>query len=184
MCLTEVKKDMKFNSGNHWVEDMDENETILITLESIEQTKAGNPYIIAKHDTDTIYANIARWDENKLQPGHNYKMTCTKKQYNQNSKRNYMYYSFDEISSRHELSESEIAKMYGQSPTEKEKQVTLADYDYGFEGLDFEPTDEQQLSVEVLESIRDDYERQLGEIKQRLGAVNYALEKLCRGEEQ
>jgi len=171
---------MKFNSGNHWVEDMDENETILITLESIEQTKAGNPYIIAKHDTDTIYANIARWDENKLQQGHNYKMTCTKKQYNQNSKRNYMYYSFDEVSATHELSESEIAKMFGQSPTEKEKQVTLADYDYGFEGLDLEPTDEQQLSVEVLERMRNDYEVELGEIKQKISALNQVLETLRR----
>lgn len=169
---------MKFNSGNHWVEDMEENETILITLESIEQTKAGNPYIIAKHDTDTIYANIARWDENKLHPGHNYKMTCTKKQYNQNSKRNYMYYSFDEVSATHELSESEFAKMFGQSPTEKEKQVTLADYD--FDLVELSHGEEQQLSVEVLERMRNDYEVELGEIKQKISALNQVLETLRR----
>jgi hypothetical protein len=57
-------------------------------------------------------------------------------------------------------------------------QSTLADYDFDLVEISHE--EEGSLSMEVLESIRDDYERQLGEIKQRLSAVNYALEKLCR----
>lgn len=152
---------MKFNHGNHWVEDMDEQETIYIDLESIEQTKAGNPYIIAKHENNTIYANIARWDEDKLQTGHTYAMTCTEKHYNENSKRNYLYYQFEEILDNQVI------------PGKITTQSTLADYDMEIEEIPEIDEECNQVAVEVLQKMRDEYER-------KLGAICYALEMLRR----
>jgi hypothetical protein len=57
-------------------------------------------------------------------------------------------------------------------------QSTLADYD--FDLVDLSHGEEQQLSVEVLERMRNDYEVELGEIKQRLSALNQVLETLRR----
>ena len=57
-------------------------------------------------------------------------------------------------------------------------QSTLADYD--FDLVDLSSSDEQQLSVEVLERMRNDYEVELGEIKQKISALNQVLETLRR----
>ena len=58
------------------------------------------------------------------------------------------------------------------------KQSTLADYDPDIAEMSL--GEEEMLSREVLEQIRNDYEKEIGEIKRRLGAVNYALEQLSR----
>ena len=58
-------------------------------------------------------------------------------------------------------------------------QSTLADYD--FDLVDLSHCEEQQLSVEVLERMRNDYEVELGEIKQKISALNQVLETLRRG---
>lgn len=58
-------------------------------------------------------------------------------------------------------------------------QSTLADYD--FDLVDLSHGEEQQLSVEVLERMRNDYEVELGEIKQKISALNQVLETLRRG---
>ena len=58
-------------------------------------------------------------------------------------------------------------------------QSTLADYD--FDLVDLSHGEEQQLSVEVLERMRNDYEVELGEIKQKISALNHVLETLRRG---
>jgi hypothetical protein len=58
-------------------------------------------------------------------------------------------------------------------------QSTLADYD--FDLVDLSSSDEQQLSVEVLEKMRNEYEVELGEIKQKISALNQVLETLRRG---
>ena len=55
-------------------------------------------------------------------------------------------------------------------------QSTLADYD--FDLVDLSHGEEQQLSVEVLERMRNDYEVELGEIKQKISALNQVLETL------
>ena len=57
-------------------------------------------------------------------------------------------------------------------------QSTLADYD--FDLVDLSHGEEQQLSVEVLERMRNDYEVELGEIKQKISALNQVLETLRR----
>ena len=57
-------------------------------------------------------------------------------------------------------------------------QSTLADYD--FDLVDLSHGEEQQLSVEVLEKMRNDYEVELGEIKQKISALNQVLETLRR----
>jgi hypothetical protein len=57
-------------------------------------------------------------------------------------------------------------------------QSTLADYD--FDLVDLSHGEEQQLSVEVLEKMRNDYEVELGEIKQKISALNHVLETLRR----
>jgi len=57
-------------------------------------------------------------------------------------------------------------------------QSTLADYD--FDLVDLSHGEEQQLSVEVLERMRNDYEVELGEIKQKISALNQVLETLKR----
>ncbi len=58
-------------------------------------------------------------------------------------------------------------------------QSTLADYD--FDLVELSHGEEQQLSVEVLERMRNDYEVELGEIKQKISALNQVLETLRRG---
>lgn len=55
-------------------------------------------------------------------------------------------------------------------------QSTLADYD--FDLVEVSPGEEAVLSLEVLVGIRDGYERELMDIKQRLSALNYAIEHL------
>ena len=57
-------------------------------------------------------------------------------------------------------------------------QSTLADYD--FDLVELSHGEEQQLSVEVLERMRNDYEVELGEIKQKISALNQVLETLRR----
>lgn len=57
-------------------------------------------------------------------------------------------------------------------------QSTLADYD--FDLVDLSHGEEQQLSVEVLERMRNDFEVELGEIKQKISALNQVLETLRR----
>lgn len=88
---------MKYNKSNHWITEMEVGETIYIDFQELAHTMKGNPYIIAKHDDDVIYANIGRWDEQLFQAGHTYSMTCTKCQYNKNSNHNYLQYKFEEI---------------------------------------------------------------------------------------
>jgi hypothetical protein len=58
-------------------------------------------------------------------------------------------------------------------------QSTLADYD--FDLVELSHGEEQQLSVEVLERMRNEYEVELGEIKQKISALNQVLETLRRG---
>lgn len=57
-------------------------------------------------------------------------------------------------------------------------QSTLADYD--FDLVELSHGEEQQLSVEVLERMRNDYEVELGVIKQKISALNQVLETLRR----
>lgn len=88
---------MKHNKSNHWIEEMEVGETIYIDFQELQYTHKGNPYIIAKHNGETIYANVGRWDEQLFQAGNTYSMTCTKCEYNPTTKHNYLQYKFEEV---------------------------------------------------------------------------------------
>lgn len=149
---------MKHNKNNHWVEEMTVGETIYIDFQELQYTHKGNPYIIAKHNNETIYANVGRWDEELFKAGHTYSMTCTKCDFNQNTKHNYLQYKFEEV-------------LTGTTNTGKPRLVqdTVESY---LESTSVDD-DEEYLHQHHLERLLEMEARKVGELE----AIRYAIRK-------
>ncbi len=149
---------MKFNTKNHWVEEMAVGETVTIEFQELKHTTRGMPYISALYDGDIIYANIGRWDEDRFKEGHKYNMTCTKCEYNGKSQRYYLQYKFEDVSFTPSTPEEE-------NVVEETLIETVQDY------LETQQGGDLDKCKEILTEMKDKYQ-------QRVQALEFALEIL------
>ena len=149
---------MKFNSKNHWVEEMTVGETVYIDFQELKHTTKGAPYIMADYNGNTIYANIGRWDETLFQEGHTYSMTCTKCEYNQNSKRYYLQYKFEDVIF---------------APTETTDEPLIESVNEFTPDIDIDANSMGNLEIcrKILMKTRDEY-------NEKVQAIDFALERL------
>jgi len=115
MQLMIRKNERGFKDYYDW--DMEDKETVIVHVNEVTQNSRGSWFIKADYNGDKFYANISPEDGNYLKAGNKYMMTCT----GHDGKFKYLQFSLYKPSydTNALLDESQIAMMFGQTPTKE-----------------------------------------------------------------